>query len=48
LLDFGATIEYDKEFIDNYIEVIHAASVGDEGKCLKYSVATGFLYGARF
>lgn len=45
LLDFGATIEYEKEFIDNYIEVIHAASTGDEEKCLKWSVRTGFLSG---
>ena len=45
LIDFGATIEYDKEFIDNYIEVIHAAATGDEAKCLEWSVATGFLSG---
>lgn len=46
LLDFGATMEYSREFIDDYIEIINAASVLDRDKCLQASVNLGFLSGS--
>ncbi|KAL3874885.1 hypothetical protein ACJMK2_037841 [Sinanodonta woodiana] len=45
LLDFGATREYSKEFVDKYIHVIKSASVGDTMEILKGSRALGFLTG---
>eukprot|EP00040_Diaphanoeca_grandis_P034634 m.215806 g.215806 ORF g.215806 m.215806 type:complete len:713 (+) comp33193_c0_seq1:212-2350(+) len=45
LLDFGATIEYSKEFVAGYIEIFHAASIGDHQKCLSESIKLGFLSG---
>ncbi|KAK3611476.1 hypothetical protein CHS0354_032758 [Potamilus streckersoni] len=45
LLDFGATREYSKEFVDKYIQVIKAASVGDTMGILKGSRDLGFLTG---
>lgn len=45
LLDFGACREYDKPFMDKYIEVIYAASEGDREKILTLSREMGFLTG---
>lgn len=45
LLDFGASREYDKEFMDMYIEVIEAAANGNRKKVLKLSKDMGFLTG---
>jgi aarF domain-containing kinase len=45
LLDFGATMEYSREFIDGYIEIIHSATVIDREECLRASIALGFLSG---
>lgn len=45
LLDFGATIEYSKEFVDGYVEIFHAAMIGDHQKCLTESIKLGFLSG---
>ncbi|XP_055519586.1 atypical kinase COQ8B, mitochondrial isoform X1 [Leucoraja erinacea] len=45
LLDFGASREFDKEFTDNYIEVVRAAAVGDRGKVLQKSRDLKFLTG---
>ncbi|XP_017888083.1 atypical kinase COQ8B, mitochondrial isoform X2 [Ceratina calcarata] len=45
LLDFGACREYDKQFMDKYIEVIYAASEGDRNKILDLSREMGFLTG---
>lgn len=45
LLDFGACREYDKPFMDKYIEVIYAASKGDRNKILHLSKEMGFLTG---
>lgn len=45
LLDFGACREYDKQFMDKYIEVIYAASEGDRDKILNLSREMGFLTG---
>ncbi|KAG7210759.1 hypothetical protein KM043_012253 [Ampulex compressa] len=45
LLDFGACRNYEKSFMDQYMEVIQAASVGDSEKVLKISRDMGFLTG---
>lgn len=45
LLDFGASREYSKEFVDKYIRVIEGAAEGDRQKVLEYSQALGFLAG---
>ncbi|XP_076680030.1 ubiquinone biosynthesis protein COQ8, mitochondrial isoform X1 [Andrena cerasifolii] len=45
LLDFGACREYDKAFMDKYIEVIYAASENDRDKILNLSREMGFLTG---
>ncbi|XP_041986302.1 atypical kinase COQ8B, mitochondrial [Aricia agestis] len=45
LLDFGATREYSKEFMDQYIEIIKAASDGDRGAILRMSREMKFLTG---
>lgn len=45
LLDFGATRDYKKEFMDKYIEVIKGAADGDRKKVLELSREMGFLTG---
>ncbi|XP_070705560.1 atypical kinase COQ8A, mitochondrial [Pempheris klunzingeri] len=45
LLDFGATRGFDLSFTDDYIEVIHAASVGDRDGVMKKSIKMKFLTG---
>ncbi|XP_059055187.1 atypical kinase COQ8B, mitochondrial isoform X2 [Achroia grisella] len=45
LLDFGATREYSKEFMDQYIEIIKAASDGDRDAILRKSREMKFLTG---
>ncbi|KAK3914835.1 Atypical kinase COQ8B, mitochondrial [Frankliniella fusca] len=45
LLDFGATRDYTKEFMDKYIEVIKGAADGDRKKVLELSREMGFLTG---
>ncbi|XP_028035462.1 atypical kinase COQ8B, mitochondrial [Bombyx mandarina] len=45
LLDFGATREYSKEFMDQYIEIIKAASLGDRAAILRMSREMKFLTG---
>ncbi|XP_013189138.1 atypical kinase COQ8B, mitochondrial isoform X1 [Amyelois transitella] len=45
LLDFGATREYSKEFMDQYIEIIKAASDGDRQAILQMSRQMKFLTG---
>ncbi|XP_047344902.1 atypical kinase COQ8B, mitochondrial isoform X2 [Vespa velutina] len=45
LLDFGACRSYEKAFMDKYIEVINAASLGDREKVLNISRDMGFLTG---
>lgn len=44
-MDFGATREYDKAFMDMYIQVIKSAADGDREGVLKMSQAMGFLTG---
>ncbi|CAH8502333.1 unnamed protein product [Schistosoma haematobium] len=45
LLDFGASREYDKSFVDTYIRLIHASAEHDEETILKLSKDLGFLTG---
>jgi len=45
LIDFGASREYSKKFIDAYIEVIHGASVGDRAKVESGLTTVGFQTG---
>ncbi|XP_076627636.1 ubiquinone biosynthesis protein COQ8, mitochondrial [Colletes latitarsis] len=45
LLDFGASREYEKSFMDKYIEIIYAASEGDRDTILNLSKEMGFLTG---
>lgn len=45
LLDFGACREYDKLFMDNYIEIINGASQNDRNKVLELSRKMKFLTG---
>lgn len=45
LLDFGATREYSKEFMDQYIEIIKAASEGNRDAILRMSKEMKFLTG---
>ncbi|KAI7800869.1 putative aarF domain-containing protein kinase 4 [Triplophysa rosa] len=45
LLDFGACRDYPQSFTDDYIEVVHAASVGDRATVLQKSKDLKFLTG---
>ena len=45
MLDFGAAHEYDKSFINDYIEIIHGAASNNRLKCLEKSKNIGFLTG---
>ncbi|OON17770.1 ABC1 family protein, partial [Opisthorchis viverrini] len=45
LLDFGASREFKKTFIDVYIRLIHCAAEGDREGILHYSRELGFLTG---
>uniref|UniRef100_A0A9J7Z6M8 Coenzyme Q8B n=1 Tax=Cyprinus carpio carpio TaxID=630221 RepID=A0A9J7Z6M8_CYPCA len=45
LLDFGACRDYPESFTDHYIEVVHAASVGDRATVLQKSKVLKFLTG---
>ncbi|XP_077303023.1 ubiquinone biosynthesis protein COQ8, mitochondrial [Arctopsyche grandis] len=45
LLDFGATREYSKSFMDSYIRIIKAASEGDSNEVLSMSRKMKFLTG---
>ncbi|GBG28548.1 Atypical kinase COQ8A, mitochondrial [Hondaea fermentalgiana] len=45
LLDFGATRAYGREFVDDYMELVWAASNSDRAAILDYSVRLGFLTG---
>lgn len=45
LLDFGASREYSKEFIDKYVKILKGACDGDKDAVLKVSRELGFLTG---
>ena len=45
LLDFGATREYKKEFVNEYFKVLDAAANNDQETILNSSIKLGFLTG---
>ncbi|KAK4469072.1 hypothetical protein MN116_006661 [Schistosoma mekongi] len=45
LLDFGASREFDKSFVDKYIRLIHASAEHDKESILQLSKDLGFLTG---
>lgn len=45
LLDFGASREYSENFVNDYIEVVYAASIGDKATVLEKSRSLKFLTG---
>ncbi|TPX63725.1 hypothetical protein SpCBS45565_g06411 [Spizellomyces sp. 'palustris'] len=45
LLDFGAAREFDADFTQKYMNVLHAASEGDREGCAYWSKVLGFLTG---
>ena len=45
LVDFGATREYTKEFIDNWLHLLSAAVAEDSDACIHWSLQLGYLTG---
>ncbi|CDO75244.1 hypothetical protein BN946_scf184633.g3 [Trametes cinnabarina] len=45
LVDFGATREYSKEFIDNWLHLLSAAVSEDRDACIQWSLKLGYLTG---
>ncbi|KAL1708213.1 ABC1-domain-containing protein [Schizophyllum commune] len=46
LVDFGATREYSKEFMDSWLRLLQAAASGDRDACVRWSTQVGYLTGA--
>ena len=44
-MDFGATREYSKEFIDNWLRLLSAAVAEDRDACIEWSLKLGYLTG---
>ena len=45
LVDFGATREYSKEFLDGWLGLLSAAASDDLVACAEWSVKVGYLTG---
>ncbi len=45
LIDFGSAREFDKDFVDGYLDIVWAAAVGDEETLMQKSFDHGFLAG---
>lgn len=45
LIDFGASREYDQEFVDEYLRLVHAFAERDREQAYESSVKLGFLTG---
>ncbi|EMD32845.1 hypothetical protein CERSUDRAFT_108633 [Gelatoporia subvermispora B] len=45
LVDFGATREYSKEFIDNWLRLLSTAAADDREGCIEWSLKLGYLTG---
>ncbi|EIW74807.1 ABC1-domain-containing protein [Coniophora puteana RWD-64-598 SS2] len=45
LVDFGATREYSKSFMDNWLHLLQAAAAGDVAACKHWSLQLGYLTG---
>jgi aarF domain-containing kinase len=44
-VDFGATREYTKEFMDNWLNLLKAAAEDDRDGCVEWSLKLGYLTG---
>lgn len=44
-MDFGATREYSKEFIDHWLHLLQAAAADDRQACIDWSLKVGYLTG---
>ena len=45
LVDFGATREYSREFIDSWLRLLRAAASDDRDACVEWSLKLGYLTG---
>jgi len=45
LVDFGATREYSKEFMDKWLHLLQAAANDDRDACIEWSLKLGYLTG---
>ena len=45
LIDFGATREFSKDFMDKYVRILKTAQTGDLKECAHWSTEIGFLTG---
>jgi len=45
LVDFGATREYSKEFMDSWLRLLQAGAAGDREACAEWSLKLGYLTG---
>ncbi|KAG9217665.1 hypothetical protein CCMSSC00406_0003646 [Pleurotus cornucopiae] len=45
LVDFGATREYTKEFMDNWLHLLQSAISEDRTSCIEWSIKLGYLTG---
>lgn len=45
LIDFGATREYTKEFMDKWLRLLQAAACEDLDACARWSLELGYLTG---
>lgn len=46
LIDFGASREYSKSFMDDWLRLLQAGVDGDKERCVRYSLRLGYLTGA--
>ncbi|KAF9468373.1 ABC1-domain-containing protein [Collybia nuda] len=46
LVDFGATREYSKEFMDSWLRLLQAAASEDRDACIEWSLKLGYLTGS--
>lgn len=45
LIDFGATREYNKDFMDNWLRLLQSAANEDRDACIHWSLKLGYLIG---
>lgn len=45
LVDFGATREYTKNFMDDWLHLLQAAAAGDRSACADWSLKLGYITG---
>ena len=45
LVDFGATREYSREFMDSWLRLLQAAASDDRDACIEWSLKLGYLTG---